>query len=50
PFEALMSELADLMGHESTATTQKYISYMNDDKTWSEFAQRKNQFAQQSLR
>ncbi|WP_261927328.1 site-specific integrase, partial [Vibrio aestuarianus] len=39
PFEALMSELADLMGHDSTATTQKYISYMNDDKTWSEFAQ-----------
>ncbi|CAH8213853.1 MULTISPECIES: tyrosine-type recombinase/integrase [Vibrio] len=50
PFEALMSELADLMGHKSTDITQKYISYMNDDKTWSEFAQRKNQFAQQSLR
>lgn len=48
--EALMSELADLMGHESTATTQKYINYMNDDKTWTEFAQRKNQYSQQVLR
>ncbi len=50
PFEALISELADLMGHESTATTQKYINYMKNDKTWSEFAQRKNQYAQQTLR
>jgi len=39
-----------LMGHESTSTTQKYVNYMNDNKTWLEFAQRKNQFAQQSLR
>ncbi|WP_281089253.1 hypothetical protein [Klebsiella pneumoniae] len=50
PFEALLQELADLMGHESTSTTQKYVNYMNDNKTWLEFAQRKNQFAQQSLR
>ncbi len=50
PFEALISELADLMGHESTATTQKYVNYMNDDKTWTEFALRKNQYAQQTLR
>jgi integrase len=50
PFDALISELADLMGHESTATTQKYVNYMNDDKTWTEFAQRKNQYAQQALR
>lgn len=50
PFEALMSELADIMGHESTATTQKYINYMKDEKTWMEFAQRKNQYARLSLR
>ncbi|GAC05736.1 MULTISPECIES: tyrosine-type recombinase/integrase [Paraglaciecola] len=50
PFEALMQELADLMGHEGTSTTQKYVNYMNDNKTWLDFAQRKNQFAQQSLR
>ena len=50
PFYALISELADLMGHESTVTTQKYINYMNNEKTWSEFAQRKNQFAQKALR
>lgn len=50
PFDALISELAVLMGHDSTETTQKYINYMNNDKTWFEFAQRKNQFAQQALR
>lgn len=50
PFEALISELAELMGHENTQTTQKYVNYMNDDKTWLEFSQRKNQFAQQSLK
>ncbi|WP_251068882.1 site-specific integrase [Shewanella sp. NKUCC06_TVS] len=50
PFEALLQELADLMGHESTSTTQKYVNYMNDNKTWLEFSQRKNEFAQQSLR
>ncbi|MCJ0813949.1 site-specific integrase [Vibrio vulnificus] len=50
PFEALMSELADIMGHDSTSTTQKYINYMKDEKTWTEFAQRKNQYARLSLR
>lgn len=50
PFDALIGELAELMGHESTATTQKYINYMNDEKMWTEFAQRKNNFAQQVLR
>ncbi|EHR5321332.1 site-specific integrase [Vibrio parahaemolyticus] len=50
PFEALLSELAKLMGHDKTTTTQKYVNYMNDDKTWSEFAQRKNQYAHQALR
>lgn len=50
PFEALLAELADLMGHENTATTQKYVNYMNDTKTWAEFSQRKNQFAKLSLR
>lgn len=50
PFEALMQELADLMGHQSTSTTQKYINYLNDNKAWLDFAQRKNQFAQLSLR
>ncbi|NRB69149.1 MAG: site-specific integrase [Vibrio sp.] len=50
PFEALISELAYLMGHENTGTTQKYINYLNDDKTWFEFSRRKNQFAQEVLR
>jgi hypothetical protein len=38
------------MGHENTGTTQKYINYLNDDKTWFEFSQRKNQFAQEVLK
>lgn len=49
PLDALMPELAELMGHENTVTTQKYINYMNDEKNWLDFAQRKNQFAQQVL-
>lgn len=50
PFEMLISELASLLGHESTATTQKYVNYMRNEKTWSEFAKRKNQFAQRVLK
>ncbi|HHC7129961.1 TPA: tyrosine-type recombinase/integrase [Vibrio parahaemolyticus] len=50
PMDALVSELADLMGHQDTSTTYKYIRYMNDQKVWSEFALRKNQFAKQTLR
>ena len=50
PFDALISELAELLGHTSTATTQKYINYMNDEKTWIEFSGRKNKFAHESLR
>ncbi len=50
PIDALVSELADLMGHQNTSTTYKYIRYMNDKKVWSEFARRKNQFAKQALR
>lgn len=49
PLDVLMPELADLMGHESTSTTQKYVNYMNNEKNWIEFAQRKNQFAQRVL-
>ena len=41
-FEVLIHELADLMGHTSTQMTEKYISYMNTDKYWREFASRKN--------
>ncbi|PMM65992.1 tyrosine-type recombinase/integrase [Vibrio splendidus] len=41
-FEVLINELADLMGHSSTQMTEKYISYMNTDKYWLEFASRKN--------
>ncbi|MDA0143101.1 site-specific integrase [Vibrio sp. RW] len=34
-YDFLMDELAKLMGHESTSTTEKYIKYMNklDDQT-----------------
>jgi len=43
-FDVLLDELKDLMGHNSTITTQKYISYMNTNKYWLEFANRKNTY------
>ncbi|MDE1318236.1 site-specific integrase [Vibrio aestuarianus] len=38
----LLDELAELMGHEDTSITSKYIKYMENDKNWKEFAHRKN--------
>lgn len=49
-FDVLMTELAELMGHEDTSTTQKYITYMNTDKHWREFAQRKNNYMKALMR
>ena len=49
-FDMLMTELAELMGHEETSTTQKYIDFMNNDKHWREFAQRKNNYMKALMR
>lgn len=49
-FDVLLGELAELMGHEDTSTTQKYITYMNTDKYWREFAQRKNNYMKTIMR
>lgn len=43
-FEVLLDELKDLMGHNSTLTTQKYILYVNTEKYWLEFANKKNAY------
>jgi integrase len=49
-FDLLISELADLMGHNSTHTTQKYINFMNSVTAKLEFAKRKNREAQRALK
>ena len=49
-FDLLISELADLMGHNSTYTTQKYINFMNSVAAKLEFASRKNQETQRALK
>ena len=41
-YEFLMDELADLMGHESTATTEKYVKYLNRRKSQLAVAKKKN--------
>ncbi|HIF9346998.1 TPA: tyrosine-type recombinase/integrase [Photobacterium damselae] len=43
-FDVLLDDLKDLMGHDSTETTKKYIRYMDSKKYWLEFANRKNIF------
>jgi integrase len=43
-FEILIGELAEIMGHESTTDTQKYVDYMEDEKNWKAFATSKNYF------
>ena len=48
-FDILICELADLMGHESTHTTQKYINFMNDLASKMEYARRKNRAAQRAM-
>ncbi|WP_228089909.1 tyrosine-type recombinase/integrase [Vibrio parahaemolyticus] len=41
-YEFLMDELAELMGHESTKTTEKYIKFMNEYESKLRAAKRKN--------
>lgn len=41
-YDFLMSELANLMGHESTATTEKYVKLMNENYSQRSAARRKN--------
>lgn len=41
-YDYLMNELANLMGHESTATTEKYVKLMNEDTSQRSTAKRKN--------
>lgn len=48
-FDILISELADLMGHNSTHTTQKYINFMNDLAAKMEYARRKNQISREAM-
>lgn len=49
-FDLLMKELAELMGHESTKETEKYINFMNDNHAKLAFASSKNKIANESLR
>lgn len=41
-YDSLMGELADLMGHESTSTTEKYIKFMNKFDVQLRVARNKN--------
>lgn len=49
-FDLLMQELAELMGHESTKETEKYINFMNDNHAKLAIASSKNKIANESLR
>ncbi|ELR67168.1 MutL protein [Photobacterium marinum] len=42
-YDFLMDELAELMGHEETSTTEKYIKYMNQEASQLVVAKRKNE-------
>jgi len=48
-FDLLMQELASLMGHESTLTTEKYTNFMNDKQAKLGYASRKNKAAQDAF-
>jgi integrase len=48
-FDFLLQELSVLMGHESTATTQKYVDLKNARSTQIEHATKKNNVANKSL-
>lgn len=48
-FDFLLSELSMLMGHESTATTQKYVDFVNAKTVRIEHSARKNQAAKQAM-
>ncbi|CAH7449567.1 Tyr recombinase domain-containing protein [Vibrio chagasii] len=49
PFDALMGDLANIMGHEDTSMTEKYIKYMDTRENWFKFARKQNQKASQKL-
>jgi len=49
-FDYLLSELSDILGHESTATTQKYIDLMNSHAVLLDHSGRKNKQADETLR
>lgn len=41
-YDFLMDELAELMGHASTSTTEKYVKFMNEEASQRSAARRKN--------
>ncbi len=43
-FNVLLDELSLLMGHKDTATTEKYIKYMDTESYWLKFALKKNRY------
>ena len=45
PYEFLITELAELMGHNSTVTTQKYVAFLDFKKHWLNHASLINKFA-----
>jgi len=45
-----MGELASLMGHESTKTTEKYINFMNNLARKLGYASNKNRTAQDAAK
>jgi site-specific recombinase XerD len=49
-FDVLLDDLMHLMGHNDTKETEKYVTYMNTEKNWLEFSQRKNSFADKVVR
>ena len=49
PFDTLLGDLAELMGHEDTSMTEKYIKYMNTKENWFKFARRQNQKASENF-
>lgn len=49
-FDILMQELAALMGHNSTATTEKYINFCNNNEASRNFALAQNKFANLAVR
>lgn len=49
-FDVLLDDLMHLMGHNDANETEKYVTYMNTEKNWLEFSQRKNSFADKVLR
>ncbi len=49
-YEFLMDELAELMGHKSTSSTEKYVKYLNRRKSQLAVAKRKNNLIQGEAR